>query len=181
MSFPGDANGKEYACNAGDPGSIPRSGRSPGEGNGNPFQYSCLDNSMGRGAWRAIVQGSQRVGHDWVTNTFNFHFLETSSNWPCGTEENFLKMRLRSKLILPLINCWSLGCVSEYLQAFALSSAIGKWNDFKVWFEYRIIASMYVEDWKLKYRSVCVPVCLCVCACVCVRQVVLMLYQAEKQ
>ena len=104
MSFPGDANGKEYACNAGDPGSIPRSGRSPGEGNGNPFQYSCLDNSMDRGAWQAIVQGSQRVGHEWATNTFNFHFLETSSNWPCGTKENFLKMRSRSKLILPLIN-----------------------------------------------------------------------------
>ena len=44
---------KESACNAGDPGSIPGSGRSPGEGNGNPLQYSCLENPMDRGAWWA--------------------------------------------------------------------------------------------------------------------------------
>ena len=53
--FPGDPGGKEYACSAGDQGSIPRSGRSPGEGNGNPLQYSCLESSMDRGAWRATV------------------------------------------------------------------------------------------------------------------------------
>ena len=47
-SFPGGSDGKESACNAGDPGSIPRSGRSPGEGNGNPLQYSCLENSHGQ-------------------------------------------------------------------------------------------------------------------------------------
>ncbi len=47
----GDSDGKESACNAGDPGSIPGSGRSPGEGNGNPLQYSCLENPMDRGAW----------------------------------------------------------------------------------------------------------------------------------
>ena len=44
---------KKFACNAGDPGLIPRLGRSPEEGNGNPLQYSCLDNSMNRGAWWA--------------------------------------------------------------------------------------------------------------------------------
>ena len=47
--------GKESACNAGDQGSILRSGRSPGEGNGNPLQYSCLGNRMDRGAWPATV------------------------------------------------------------------------------------------------------------------------------
>ena len=49
--------GKESACNAGDLGSIPRSGISPGEGNGNPLQYSCLENPMDGGAWRAPVHG----------------------------------------------------------------------------------------------------------------------------
>ena len=49
--FPGDSDGKASACNAGDPGSIPGLGRLPGEGNGNPLQYSCLENSMDRGAW----------------------------------------------------------------------------------------------------------------------------------
>ena len=55
MGFPGGSNGKESVCNAGDPGSIPGSGRSPGEGNGNPLYYSCLENSIERGAWWAIV------------------------------------------------------------------------------------------------------------------------------
>ena len=51
MGFPGGSEGKVSACNAGDPGLIPGSGRSPGEGNGNPLQYSCLENSMDGGAW----------------------------------------------------------------------------------------------------------------------------------
>ena len=49
--FPGGSDGKAFAYNAGDLGSIPGSGRSPGEGNGNPFQYSCLENPMDGGAW----------------------------------------------------------------------------------------------------------------------------------
>jgi len=51
------SDSKESACNAGDPGSIPGLGRSPGEGNGNSLQYSCLKNSIDRGAWQAIVYG----------------------------------------------------------------------------------------------------------------------------
>ena len=58
------APGKENAWNAGDPGSIPGLGRSPGEENGNPLQYSCLENSMDREVWQAIVHGVARVGHD---------------------------------------------------------------------------------------------------------------------
>ena len=55
--LPGGSDGKTSAYNAGDPGSIPGSGRSPGEGNGNPLQYSCLENPMGGGAWQATVHG----------------------------------------------------------------------------------------------------------------------------
>ena len=51
MGFPGGSKGKASACNVGDPGSIPGLGRSPGKGNGNPLQYSCLENSMDGGAW----------------------------------------------------------------------------------------------------------------------------------
>jgi len=58
--FPGGSDGKEYACNAGDPGSIPGSGRLPGEGNGYPFQYSCLENLTDRGARWATVHGVTR-------------------------------------------------------------------------------------------------------------------------
>ena len=60
--FPGGSDGKESVCNARNPGLIPGPGKSPGGGNGNPLQYSCLENSMDRGAW-------QRVGHDRATNT----------------------------------------------------------------------------------------------------------------
>ena len=55
--FPGGSDSKESACNAGGPSSIPGSGRSPREGNGNPLQYSCLENSMDRGAWWATAHG----------------------------------------------------------------------------------------------------------------------------
>ena len=55
---------KESVCNEGDPDSIPGSGRCPGEGNGNPLHYSCLQNPMDGGAWRATVHEVVRVGHD---------------------------------------------------------------------------------------------------------------------
>ena len=57
MGFPGGSDGKESACNAGDPGLIPGSGRSPGEGHGKPFQYSFLEDPIDRGAWQATVHG----------------------------------------------------------------------------------------------------------------------------
>ena len=67
MDFPGGPSGKESACNAGDLGSISGLGRSPGERNGNPLQYSCLENSMDGGAQQATGHGIARVGHDLVT------------------------------------------------------------------------------------------------------------------
>ena len=62
--LPHSSVGKEFACNAGDLDSLHGSGKSPGEGNGNPLQYSCLENPMDRGAWWATVHGVARVGHD---------------------------------------------------------------------------------------------------------------------
>ena len=63
LGFPGGSDGKVSACNAGDLGSIPGSGSSQGEGNGNPLQYSCLENPMDRGAWLAIVH---RIAKSWT-------------------------------------------------------------------------------------------------------------------
>ena len=57
MDFPGGSDSKEAACNVGDTGSIPGLGRSPGEGHGYPLQYSCLENSMDRGAFQAVAHG----------------------------------------------------------------------------------------------------------------------------
>ena len=78
VGIPGGLDGKASACNVGDLGSIPASGRSPGEGNSNPLQYSCLENSMDGGAWWAAVHG---VAKSWTrlsnfTFTFHFHALE---------------------------------------------------------------------------------------------------------
>ena len=66
--------GRECVCNAEDPGLIPGLGRSPGEGNGNPLQYSCLANLLNRGAWQATVHGvMDYVRHDLVTKTNKNH------------------------------------------------------------------------------------------------------------
>ena len=64
LGFPGGSDGKESACNARDPGSIPGAGRSPGGGHGHPLQDSCLENLTDRGAWWATVMGLQRVRHN---------------------------------------------------------------------------------------------------------------------
>ena len=61
MGFPGGSAVKNLPANAGDTGLIPGLGRSPGEGNGNTLQYSCLENPMDRGAWRATVPGVAKV------------------------------------------------------------------------------------------------------------------------
>ena len=60
LDLPFSSEGRASACNAGDSGSIPGSGRSSGEGTGNPLQYSCLENPMDRGAWRATVCGAAK-------------------------------------------------------------------------------------------------------------------------
>ena len=67
---PGASDGKESSCNAGDPGLIPELGRSPGGGHGNPLQYSCLENPMGREACRATVH---RGSKSWTTEHKPFH------------------------------------------------------------------------------------------------------------
>ena len=70
--FPGGSEDTASACNAGDPGSIPGLRRSPGEGNGNPLQYSCLENPTDKEPGGLQSTGSQRVGHDWATS---LHFM----------------------------------------------------------------------------------------------------------
>ena len=72
MDFPGGSANKESACNAGDPGSIPELGRSSGEGNGNPFQYSCLENPMDGGTQQPTVHG---VAKSWTWQRLHSHVV----------------------------------------------------------------------------------------------------------
>ena len=82
--FSGGSDGKASACNAGDPGSIPGSGRSPGEGNGNPLQYSCLEHSMDGGAWWATVHG---IAESHMTEQLHFTSIKMIRNKREGEKE----------------------------------------------------------------------------------------------
>ena len=71
LAFPRNSVSKESSCNTRDPGSIPGPGSSPGEGTGKPPQYSCLENPMDRGAWKATVHAFIRAGHVLATKPQN--------------------------------------------------------------------------------------------------------------
>ena len=76
VGFPRGSDGKEPICNAGDPGLIPGFGRSAGEGNGQPLQYSCLENSKDRGAWWPTVHGvAELVVAEWLTHFLSGDFM----------------------------------------------------------------------------------------------------------
>ena len=91
MGFPGGSDGKASVCNAGDPGSIPGSGRSPGEGNGSPLRYSCLENPTDGGAWWATVHGVAKswTGLSDVTFTFSLSPDIPKNNFIPFTSDEF--------------------------------------------------------------------------------------------
>ena len=103
---PHSSVGKESPCNAGDLGSFSGSGRSPGEGNGNPLLYSCLENPMDRGAWWATVHEVTRVGHDLRLNHHQFTFqpakYENNHFSKSATTSGSIFLRQRSLIFLAL-------------------------------------------------------------------------------
>ena len=111
-SFPSASDGKESACNAGDSDSIPGLGRSPGEGNGNPLQYSCLENPMHRGPWWATVHAvaKRQKWLKWLTLSLSFmkgHIIHeaqmTGNQLVSGSAKQFIKYSLTT-WVLPFSN-----------------------------------------------------------------------------
>ena len=94
MDFPGDSDGKESACNAGDLDSIPELGRSPGEVNGNPLQCSWLENPMDGGAWQATVHGVTKS----QTRLSHFTSLHPQAFHLYSSEYGLLKWFLKNSL-----------------------------------------------------------------------------------
>ena len=135
VGFPGGSDSKESACNIGDPGLIPGLGRPSGIGNGNPLQYSCLENSMDRGAWQATVHG---VAKSW-TQLNDFHF---TSNL------------MQSKALIKKINKWLLNKWIHYKFNISKSKVLNySWtHGFKIWV-WAVNNRDIIETWRHKSQN----------------------------
>ena len=119
LGFPGGSEVKASACNLGDLGSIPGSGRSPGEGYGNPLQYSCLENPMDRGAWWVTVHG---VAKSW---TWPSHF--TSLHSIVNGRFQFLAICIRSLNIHIQVFTWTIVFISlRQIPTCGIAGSYGK-------------------------------------------------------
>ena len=104
MGFPGGSEGKASACSTGDPGSIPGPGRSPGEGNGNPLQYSCLENPKNEEAWQAAVHGVAK-NQTWLSS-FTFTFSRRMYPVSCSFDFYFHIPKYTDKVYFPSCLIW---------------------------------------------------------------------------
>ena len=134
LGSPGGSDGKESICNVGDPGLIPGSGRSPGEGHGNPLQYSCLENPMDRGARWATVIG---VAKSWT-------WLSTNTDGVCSNSCPVESVMPSKHLIL----CHSLLLLPSIFPSIAVFSSESalciKWS--KYW-----TFSFILSEWPVKW------------------------------
>ena len=120
--FPGGSEVKAFAYNAGDLGSIPESGRSPGEGNGNSLQYSCLENPMDWGAWWATVHG---VAKSWTRlsdfTSLHFMLLHPFIRWESRGQGN--NLLLLAQLTNSIVQIWPLTCLESSFHSYHLTPA----------------------------------------------------------
>ena len=122
---------QETACHIGDMGSIPGSGSFPGEGNGNPPQYSCLGNPMDRGVWWTTVHGVLRVGHDLVTKPHHHHhqtYQKTWSNPNSSTVSYFLHFFFVTVFKIFIWLHWVLVAAQRIFLASAWKLGCGIWD-----------------------------------------------------
>ena len=159
---------KAFAYNAGDPGLIPGSGRSPGEGNGNPLQYSCLENPMDGGAWWAALQSmrSQRVGHDWATSLSCSFFLSMyggPSDPKKGNEALLHKWEVSIRCLLLIILDPKLGrgeamilgwkeCSPSH-QGFKITKGETTWKDPSILHRAEVLLWEYTQAWRSRRTS----------------------------
>ena len=127
---PGGSDGEESACKIGNLDSFSGLGRSPGEGNGNPLQYSGLENTMNRGAWQAAVHGITKKSNDWATNTF-------ITNW--GWEGSSILLTRLFKSLCPVRVCKSCFLLDRCLSARTQIAA----TEFLGWGEREGIPSIF--------------------------------------
>ena len=155
ISIPGGSDAlqvdKNSTCNAGDLDWIPGSGRSPGGGHGKPLQYSCLENSMNRGAWQATVHG---VRHNWVTKHIPYLYAHTNFRITC------YNLNIRKKAIVfkqrPLILYYilSLSCLLSYfISLFMIHIQIipyfmPVWVFLPLSFDFAYLISFYYLCWQ---------------------------------
>ena len=118
MSFPGGSDGKVSACNAEDLGSIPGLGRPPGEGNGNPLQYSCLENPMDGGVWWATVHGVAKSRTQLSDFTFTFKEFICQKPQLCLTCPRYCSLMERAdlseRLFPPGWDSWTLEPLAQH-------------------------------------------------------------------
>ena len=110
MGFLGGSEGKESAFSAGDPGLIPRLGRSPGEGNGYPLQYSCLGSSMDRAGWEHCIPWGHKASDttDWLSLSLHFTGRQKSVLWSWWRK---LKITQTNGKIIPCCWIWRINIV----------------------------------------------------------------------
>ena len=153
--LPGSSLDKESACSAGDLGSIPGWGRSPGEGNGNPLQYSGLEDPLDRGGWRATIHGVARAGHDLVTKEKE----RKTDPTPSRSSNRFRQSVFPTQ-------------VSVYVSVYIIASQYHAETvtDLSVSARASLYLSLYLRVCicMLIYVSICdhVYVSMCICACI---------------
>ena len=139
---------QETTCSAGGPGSIPGLRRSPGEGNGNPVQYSCLGNPMDRGAWQAIVHRVERIRHKLVTKpSTNVSGLNKSK--AMTNLESILKSRhyFANKGYLVKAMIFPTGVVMYRCESWTIKKAERQIiDDFELWCWRRLLRALWTAE-----------------------------------
>ena len=138
--FPGGSDGKESACNVGDLGLIPGSGRSPGGGHGNWLQYSCLENPRDGGAWQATLHSVSKSRQDWVSSVHAVWNNSRGFGWIKGSGSGWSDVSVDR-----WINTWGYGEVIPKGISELMAEGMDEWNSCR---------NRCVSSWKNGWTNV---------------------------